>query len=190
MTYVKPLIFLALTVALGGCSAATETVDTLANVDDAPVIEADVVKHTKPQHHYATVKPGASVTLNPVLPKSMTSGSFQAVQLQFGEAYSSGTMTVSIEPSAGLSLFGGTSSKTFDMTNPNTHVWDLDVKADADGVYFLNIFAEAEGQPRVFSVRLDMGQVTQKMFEDAMPADGELVDGGKIRVLDATETIK
>ena len=64
------------------------------------------------------------------------------------------------------------------------------MKADVDGVYFLNVFAEADGQPRVFSVRLDMGQVTQKMFDDAMPADGKMSDGGKIRILEANETIK
>lgn len=137
-----------------------------------------------------TVKPGANVTMNSVLPKSMTSGSFQTVQLRFAEAYTSGQMSVSIEPSAGLSLFGGSASKTFDMTKSGEHVWDLDVKADTDGVYFLNIFAEAEGQPRSFSVRLDLGQTTQKMFDEAMPADGKITDGGKIRVLDADETIQ
>jgi len=137
-----------------------------------------------------TVKPGASVTLNSVLPKSMTSGSFQTVQLRLTEAYSGGTMAVKVEPSAGLSLFGGASSKTFDMAMPGEHVWNLDVKSEADGVYFLNVFAEAQGQPRAFSVRLDMGQTTQKMFDDVMPADGELVDGGKIRALEADETIK
>ena len=64
------------------------------------------------------------------------------------------------------------------------------MKADADGVYFLNVFAEAQGQFRTFSVRLDMGQITQKMIDIAMPANGELADGGKIRVLEAEEAIK
>lgn len=140
--------------------------------------------------HKATVKPGASVTLNPALPKAMSSGSYQTVQLQFGEAYDSGIMSVSVEPSEGLSLFGGMASKTFDMSNSGQHIWDIDVKADVDGVYFLNVFAEAQGQPRTFSIRLDMGQTTQKMFDDALPAQGEMTDGGKIRALEAEETIR
>ena len=64
------------------------------------------------------------------------------------------------------------------------------MKADTDGVYFLNVFAEAQGRPRSFSVRLDMGVVTQKMLDDALPQNGELVDGGKIRVMEAQETIR
>ena len=177
MSYLKTVLSLAVVVGLSGCTASSQHSEHLDAVSKAHV-------------EHATVKPGASVTMTPALPKSMTSGSFQTVQLQFGEAYNGGTMSVSVEPSEGLSLFGGTSYKTFDMTTPGPHVWDLDVKADVDGVYFLNVFAEAAGQPRIFSVQLNIGQTTQKMFDDAMPADGELAEGGKIRVLDATETIK
>lgn len=183
MTYLKTILCVAVAGGLSACTAASS--EQSAEMKVPSHIESH--KHIG---HAATVKPGASVTINSVLPKSMASGSFQTVQLRFDEAYTDGTMSVTIEPSAGLKLFGGTSSKTFDMTNPDTHVWDLDVKADVDGVYFLNVFAEAHGQPRSFSVRLDMGQVTQKMFDDAMPTDGELANGGKLRVLDAEETIK
>jgi hypothetical protein len=182
MSYLKFALSLAVAVSFGACTASSQ-----------PSASADQA-HSEHIHKtsgaIATVKPGASVTIESVLPKVMASGSFQPVQLRFDEAYDSGTLTVSIEPSAGLSLFGGSSSKTFDLASPETHVWDLDVKADVDGVYFLNVFAEADGQPRVFSVRLDMGQVTQKMFDDAMPADGKMSDGGKIRILEANETIK
>jgi len=166
----------ALICGVSACSASVDTAETSSK--------------TKTIERVATVKPGANVTLNSILPKSMTPGSFQSIQLRFEEAYSEGPMTVTIEPSAGLSLFGGTASKTFNMAGPGPHVWDLDVKSDVDGVYFLNVFAEAQGQPRSFSVRLDVGQTTQKMFDEAMPADGDLSDGGKIRVLEADETIQ
>ena len=177
MSYFKTALSLAVIGSLSACSASSQ---------QSASLEATHKSHTE----IATVKPGASVTIESVLPKSIASGSFQTVQLRFNEAYNDGTMSVTIEPSEGLRLFGGTSSKTFDMTNPGQHVWDLDVKADADGVYFLNVFAEAQGQPRSFSVRLDMGEITQKMLEDAMPNNGKLANGGKIRVLDAEETIK
>ena len=72
--------------------------------------------------------------MSSVLPKSMTPGTYQSVQLRFAEAYTDGPMTVTIAPSEGLRLFGGTSSKTFDTSTPGPHVWDLDVKSDVDGV--------------------------------------------------------
>jgi len=98
---------------------------------------------------------------------------------EFTDGYQDGVMTVSIEPSEGLNLFGGSNSKTFNMATPGPHVWDVDVKADVDGVYFLNIFSEAGGQPRSFSVRINMGVVTQKMLDDVMPAEGNKSSGGK-----------
>ena len=177
MTYFKLSIGVLTAVALSACTGASQQT---ANVESSQKQIATI----------ATVKPGASVTLNSILPKSMTSGTYQTVQLRFEEADFAGTMSVTVEPSEGLSLFGGAASKTFNMAKSDEHIWDIDVKADSDGVYFLNVFAEANGQPRSFSVRLDMGQTTQKMFDDAMPADGELTDGGKIRALEADETIQ
>lgn len=184
MSYFKTALSLVVAGGLCACTAATEQ---SAEVQPQNTNVQNAAKVITPM---ATVKPGANVTLNSVLPKSMTSGTYQTVQLHLSEEYGAGTMAVSIEPSEGLSLFGGSSSKTFDMTQPGGHVWNVDVKADVDGVYFLNVFAEAQGQPRSFSVRLNMGQITQKMTDDAMPNIGKLTDGGKMRVLDAVETIK
>ena len=195
----KIAVSAALLCGVSACSASVETASvedtqTVAKHDHSSLHDHSAVQsaEAKPEAgtYYATVKPGASITLNSVLPKSMTSGSYQTVRLQLQDGYSDGIMSVNIEPSAGLTLFGGTSAKTFNMAGPGPHIWDVDVKADADGVYFLNVFSEAQGQPRSFSVRLDMGLVTQKMLDDVMPAQGELIDGGKIRVLEATETIR
>jgi len=152
--------------------------------------ETTSVKSVAKDLAVATVKPGASVTLESVLPKSMEAGSFQTVSLNFADGYADGTLSVSVVPSEGLRLFGGEASKTFNMAAAGTHSWDVDVSAETDGVYFLNVFADANGAPRSFSVRLDIGQVSQKMIDAAMPENGELTDGGKIRVLEATETIK
>jgi len=173
-------------------SADNANDDTSAHAENSHM-DTHHAKTEKGSPHMATVKPGASVTLKSVLPKAMTSGTFHTVKLELSDGYQDGIMTVSIEPSDGLTLFAGSNSKTFDMSNPGPHVWDVDVKADADGVYFLNVFSQAQGMPRSFSVRLNVGVVTQKMFDDKMPADGELTedpDGSKIRVLEATETIQ
>ncbi len=162
---------------LGACGSAADEIKVTAQKPDvtAPV---------------ATIKPGADVSLNSILPKAMVAGDFQTVRLEFSEGYVDGSMSVQVEPSAGLRLFGGSSSKSFDMSQSGPHSWNIDVAADTDGVYFLNVFATANDMPRSFSVRINIGTVTQKMFDDAMPADGELTDGGKVRALDATETIK
>jgi len=168
---------------LAACAAATAD-EELAATSVAPAPASKTIAHV------ATVKPGASVTMTSVLPKSMTSGSYQTVRLRFDESYVNGIMTVTVVPTAELSLFGSAGVRTFNMAVPGSHVWDLDVKADADGVYFLNVFAEAQGEARSFSVRLDMGTTTQKMFQNAVPADGELTDGGKVRVMEAEEIIQ
>lgn len=177
MSYLKPLLGLVAIASLSACTATSQS-ETVAEAKP---------KVTAPM---ATVKPGADVSLNSILPKSMAVGDFQTIRLEFTEGYTDGSMSVQIEPSAGLRLFGGSSTKSFDMSQPGAHNWDVDVAADSDGVYFLKVFAMADNMPRSFSVRLDIGTVTQKMFDDVMPADGELTDGGKVRVLDATETIK
>lgn len=196
MSLTKIIVGLSV-VGLCACAPAAEQsvqidVDVI-NQESVHSVEAQAVetKKSKMSHsHRETVKPGANVTLNSVLPKSMTSGTYQTVRLELADGYADGMMSVEVVPSNGLSLFGGNNSKTFNMVAEGPHIWNLDVKSDVDGVYFLNVFASAKGQARSFSVRLNMGTVTQKMFDDAMPADGELVDGGKIRVMDAEETIK
>lgn len=171
-------------------SAELNPGDVSSHSETHQTASSSEAKSKKDSHYRTTIKPGADVSMKSVLPKSMTSGVFQTVELEFSEGYQDGVMTVSIEPSDGLNLFGGTNSKTFNMSRSGSHSWDVDVKADSDGVYFLNVFAQANGMPRSFSVRIDMGVVTQKMFDDAMPAEGELTDGGKIRVLEANETIQ
>lgn len=177
MSYLKKSVAIAVLGSLVACTAASQP---------------DVVAETKSKvmTPMTTVKPGADISINSILPKAMVVGDFQTVRLEFTEGYVDGTMSVQIEPSEGLRLFGGSTTKSFDMTQAVKHSWDVDVAADTDGVYFLKVFAMADNMPRSFSVRLDIGTVTQKMFDDAMPADGELTDGGKVRALDATETIK
>lgn len=197
MTKINLLMGFVAAASLSACAASADKVQIAAASDEPIADRSHAIKlhdhsthNLKTQGQIETVKPGASVTLNSVLPKSMTSGTFQTVQLRLTDGYESGALSVTVEPSAGLSLFGSASSKTFDMSASGEHILDLDVKSDVDGVYFLNVFTEAEGLARSFSVRLDMGQTNQKMFDEAMPADGDLIEGGQIRALEAEETIK
>lgn len=136
----------------------------------------------------ATIKPGASVSLEKTFSKNMQSTGYNTVGLAFSEGYDAGNLSARLVPSEGLSVYGGATSRDFDMGTASTHTWDVDVSASQDGIYFLNVFVEAEGQPRSFSVQLNIGDVTDDMRKSAMPENGEMQDG--LRVMDATETIK
>jgi len=178
-------------VMLSACAPAVQqSADLNQEVGVSSLETGHSHKATKDNLRIATVKPGANVSMKSVLPKSMSSDAFQTVRMELTEGYQEGVMTVSIEPSEGLNLFGGSNSQTFNLSNPGPHTWDIDVMADVDGVYFLNVFALANGEPRSFSVRIDIGVTTQKMLDDVMPAQGELSEDGKIRVLGADETIQ
>jgi hypothetical protein len=143
-----------------------------------------------------TVKPGAAISLFHTKPGKMASGQFIPVALSIQEAYEGGEMQIEIEPSEGLSLFSGTSQKSFRMANADVHKLPLDVSAAQDGIYFLWITARALDQnknittQRRFSIRLDVGEITPEMKAKAFPENGTLSPDGKARILSAQETIR
>ena len=174
LNLIKLVVSSALICSAAACSLSVETAEMIAKTDTS----------------HATVKPRANVSMTSALPKIMSSGAFYPVQLSFEEAYTQGVMTVSVKPSADLDLFGGEDLKTFDLAEQGPHVWNLDVKSQLDGIYTLDVFTEAHNESRSFSVQLNMGQIAQKTSKTVEPENGELVDGGKIRVMDAEETIQ
>ncbi len=186
MSHLKTVLSLVVAGGLCACTAASQQ-SADAQIEPSKVVETVTSKVTAPM---ATVKPGANITLNSVLPKTMVAGEFQTVQLSLTDAYLNGSLEVNIKTSSGLRIFGGQDSQSFDMSKEGPHNFDVDVAADTDGVYFLNVFTTANGSARSFSVRVNVGNVTQKMFDDLRPASGELVESGTIRVMDADETIR
>lgn len=171
MKIISTTMILGLSAVLVACAAPSTSTQTV-----------------KAEQVVTTVKPGAAVTLESSLPKIMRTTGYNTVSLMFSESYETNNLSVQIVPSEGLSLFGGASSKSFDMAGATTHQWDVDVSAQEDGIYFLNVFAEADGQPRTFSVRLEIGDVTEDMRKSSMSENGEMHDG--IRILEAQETIE
>lgn len=145
---------------------------------------------------FETIKPGAAISLSHVSPQNMGTKQYQTVRLQIDEAYDDGQMTLNIAPSEGLSLFGGVESKTFNMNELLTHEWPIDVRAETDGIYFLNVFASTGSSEdgisdrRSFSIRLDIGDITPEMRQAAFPENGVLSNDGETRILEATETIR
>jgi len=74
----------------------------------------------------------------------MQAQQFQTIGLTIDEAYSEGRMTLDIVPSEGLRLFGGVDSKSYSMNDLSTHNWPIDIRAEEDGIYFLNLFASVD----------------------------------------------
>ena len=162
-----------LTLGLGACAAQSTNIG-----------EEVLVKPTA-----STVKPGAAVTLKTSIPENMTVQNFNKIGLEFEEQQFAGDLNIQIVPSAGLNVFGGGSSeRSFKMAIADSHQMSLDVSAPTDGIYFLNIFAEAGGLARAFSVTLEVGNVTDEMRKAAFPENGVMQDG--VRVLPAQETIR
>lgn len=162
---------------LSACAAQTPTLA----VEKPAAVTKSVVEH-------ATISPGASVSLTPSLEESMSVNTYNRVDLKFNEFYTDGLMNVRVVPGKGLSIFGGNAERDFDMSSTSLHELSVDVLAETDGLYFLNVFAESKGQVRTFSISLNIGAVTEEMRKSAVPENGELRDG--IRVLEAEETIR
>ena len=68
MSNLKTVLSLAVIGGLGACTASSQQ---SASLDALPKTKAEIT----------TVKPGASITIESILPKTMTSGSFQTCLL-------------------------------------------------------------------------------------------------------------
>jgi len=145
---------------------------------------------------FETVKPGAAISLSHSAPRTMLANTYQTINLKINEAYFEGQMTLTVTPSEGLTLFGDVESKTFAMDKLSVHDWPIDVRAENDGIYFLNFFASTTSSvgrnkdSRNFSIRLDIGDITPEMRQAAFPENGKLSEDGKTRILEATEVIR
>jgi len=172
--------FMALSgLCLSACAAQTSTQASA---------QSSAVSTEKFVEEHATIKPGAAVSLQSSFEDNMSAQIFNRVDLKFSEYSTEGLLNVSVEPSEGLSIFGGSTDHNFDMSTTNLHQLSLDVSAETDGLYFLNVFAESKGQVRTFSVSLKIGTVTEEMMKATRPQNGEMRDG--VRVLEAQETIR
>jgi len=101
-TLTKIAFSTALICGISACSASVEQTEIVTKQDHSTLHdhsgEASVNAKAKPGTYYATVKPGASITLNSILPMSMTSGSYQTVRLELQDGYTDGVMSVNLVP--------------------------------------------------------------------------------------------
>ena len=84
--------------------------------------------------------------MNTSIPENLTAQNFHQVKLNFSETQFAGDLNIRVEPSAGLNVFGSsTPQASFKMGSADVHEMSVDVSAPEDGIYFLNVFAEANG---------------------------------------------
>lgn len=142
-----------------------------------------------------TIKPGAAVSFTHSGPKELQPGQYGKVLLSAAEEYDSGTLYLTAQPDKGLRLVSETAETSFTMSAGRVHDWELDVTAATDGVYYLNVFANAK-QPdgteylRSYAVQILVGEVTQADIRNSMKANGNLSEDGKTIAMEAEETIQ
>ena len=183
------LLLISLPLWLAACTGSAPTPEQHVHTSHA-------VTATSSASPIVTIKPGAAIGMSQTMPKSMSAGSFHRINLQFEEAYDEGDMQVHLETSPGLELFTGQADKLFTMNDTNLHTWPIDIKAEADGIYFISVFATLSDPKnnyesrRSFSARVDIGDITPDMIAIAFPENGTLSSDGKTRILPAVETVR
>jgi len=183
------LFLISLPLSLAACTGSAPTAGSHVHAGQA----ITAISGTPP---IETIKPGAAISMSQTMPKSMSSGSFHRINLQFEEAYEGGEMQVRLQTIPGLDVFAGQTDKSFTMSDTILHTWPVDIKAEADGIYFISVFATLSDpknsyeSQRSFSVRVDIGDITPDMIAAAFPENGTLSRDGKTRNLTAVETIR
>tara|TARA_R110002020_G_scaffold350175_3_gene563576 strand:+ start:72 stop:629 length:558 start_codon:yes stop_codon:yes gene_type:complete len=142
-----------------------------------------------------TTKPGAAVTFTHSEPKDLQPGQYGKVVIRVDEEYDTGTLFLTAQPDEGLRLVSETAETSFTMSAGRVHEWELDVTAATDGVYYLNVFANAklaDGTEylRSYAAKILIGDATQSDIRNSIKANGNLSEDGKTIAMEAEETIQ
>lgn len=167
----------------------TETADAVA-VDTA---EASDAKVNLPAP-ISTIKPGASVSVSHDDLKPIAAGETGTVTVNVNEGYPMGALTLRATGSDGLNVFGAETTRRVDMADATTHAWRLNYSAEADGLYYINLFAMAEPEAgietaRSFAVRVEVGDWQAAKAGVESVSKTTLPSGEPAVILEAQETI-
>lgn len=185
----RPMMKIAAAVAVAGSlAAACAQQASIDNAQTAPEPAALEAVHS-------TVKPGASVTFSHSLRGEIDASRRGSVDIQVTEEYSDGLLHLTAAGEDGLSVFGADATTRVSMADKDAHTWTVNFQADSDGVFFINVSAEAEleGQPswmRTYAVRLEIGEGAALAEK---PANGQVVqqsDGEMAVIMEAEEVIE
>ncbi len=85
------------------------------------------------------MKPGASVYLTHNYDGKTAVGEIENITVTLTEAYDTGTLTATILPTDGLTIYSDTRMHSFAMNGAAEHTLNVQVSANTDGVYYLNL---------------------------------------------------
>lgn len=163
---------------------SVETAEAPKAAEGKPVLPAPI----------STIKPGAAVSVSHEDLKPVAAGETGTVTVSVNEGYPTGMLTLRATGSDGLNVFGAEKTLRVDMASGTTHAWRLNYSAEADGLYYINLFATAAPEAgietaRSFAVRVEVGdwQAAKATVEAASKTT--LPTGEPAIILDAQETI-
>lgn len=148
------------------------------------------------QSPITTRKPGASVTFHHGDVAMIDAGATGAVTLTINEGYPAGKLSLSASGDPGLTVFGQERELEVDMAAGTSHTWRLNYTAEADGAYYINLFAMVEPGDGTFISRSSAVMVkignwdTVEAGSEAANTKTTLLDGEPAIIMDAEETIE
>lgn len=143
----------------------------------------------------ATVKPGASITMNYEAPQNLGVGQYGILKLSFSDSYNAGTLKLEARPDEGLRFVSEVAEKEMSLAGNKANEWELDVTSSKDGIYYVSIFAvvklpNGSESSRSFSARIDVGDITKAGANSPNKISGTLSSDGGIVIMEAEEIIR
>lgn len=138
------------------------------------------------------LKPGAAIRYSHNLKSQLSQAEVATFDLMLTEDYADGTLQVSLNTEAGLSIVSSATQQSFDMTDSGEHKMTLSVVGRSNGRHYINVAALAisptgESQPRMFSIPVQVGPQTAQKPNPNMKT---LETGENIIEMEAEEVIK
>lgn len=189
----SPLVALAL--LLGACAQDLAVAPQEDTQSASPEAATDAAPKTVLRSPITTRKPGAAVTFSHPDIGVIDAGQIGTVTLTVNEGYPDGTLSLSAASDPGLSVLGPDRDMTVDMAAGTSHSWRLTYSAEADGVYYIHLFATADpgegaSVSRASAVRVNIGNwQAAKALGDTTSNKTTLANDEPAILMDAEETI-
>jgi len=138
------------------------------------------------------LKPGASVTYSHDLKSQLSAGETTTFKLTLDESYTEGQLSVNLSTDGDIALFPTSTQARFDMADATAHEMYVSLTANANGRHYINVQAQTidasgQSQPRIFSIPVQVGPLTEQKPNPDMKT---MESGENIIEMEAEEEIK
>ncbi len=180
MSLFKSITLLALALPMAAC---TQT-----------IVEEAAPEAQKGASYSSPGKGGAAVHFSHEMKGSLAVGEYTTVKINVSDNYADGTLTLQATGSQGLTIYEPSGFAEYSMDADTAYVWNVDVKSETDGVYYLNVSATAtpEGQTSIIkthSIRVEIGDMAKALKNSSAAEITETEDGEKRIIMEAEEEI-